>query len=476
MLANRRQTNVVWSFNESCLNDKLIETVGESEVDAIRITVDYKNCDRIAKSMASVRQALSHLSQNIPIVVDLMPASRGVVSGLEGPVEYLFGQPLILRTDKAVENSIFVKTDAAEKLFRKNSLIFFGSGAVVLKTVEISGNEISTEVVQGGTIYPDMEIHVPDTRKPPRFADLVAVTEAIIATKEADFIVIPALESVDDLKRLIALVTEEGGSAPWPILKVANQYAVDALPQMLPLVKGVLVSRMEMALSMAPAKVPMLTKELIQTCNTQAKITLVASDILASMRHNATPTRAEVSDIANAALDGADGLILSEDLPYGPYPLRGLHLASKVVEDVEQGAIEDGIKYNWRKKHPDISEVLEAVTYTAYRTAKRNKAKAIVCITEGGNTALHLSSYQTEIPIIAVTRTPAVLNRLNLVRGVFGVLLDDFPSMDDILPLISDLLVRKQWLKAGDKIVFVSVSISSIGKVESNLFTVQTLQ
>ena len=300
------------------------------------------------------------------------------------------------------------------------------------------------------------------------------MTKDVLLSQKADFIVVPSFSSVDDMRKLSELLEKEPAS-PWPILKIANQEAVDNLGEMLPFVKGVLISRVELALCTEPAKVPMITKEIIQTCNTQAKITLVASEILASMRYNATPTRAEVSDIANAVHDGADGVVLSEDLPFGEYALRGLQLAGKAVEEAEIGISKDGLQYNWTKKQPDVSDVLEAVTYTAYRTAKRNQAKAIVCISELGNTALHLASYKPDIPIIAITRSARILNRLSMVRGVYGILLEDFPDIDHVLPLISDTLVRDSWLNTGDKIVFVSVTISSIGKAESNLFTVQTL-
>ena len=186
---------------------------------------------------------------------------------------------------------------------------------------------------------------------------------------------------------------------------------------MLPLVHGVLLARVELAIDLDPAVIPMVTKEVIQLCKDHTKLSLVASDMLGSMRHNATPTRAEVSDIGNAVIDGADATVLSEELPRGKYAVRGLDLAQKTVIDVESST---ELSLNWRKEPPALKEEIHAVTYSAYRAAFRNDAKAIVCITKMGNTAIHLSAFDNHTPIIAISLSKDVVRRLRLVRELMG--------------------------------------------------------
>src|SRR5690606_12790690 len=183
-------------------------------------------------------------------------------------------------------------------------------------------------------------------------------------------------------------------------------------------------------------------------------------------------TRAEVSDIANAVTDGSDAVVLTEEIPYGSHAVRAIRLMRKIVEDVEQRNI---VQPNWTKREPEIREEMDAVAFGAYRTAQRVGAKAIVCLTREGNTAVKLASFRARKPILAVTFSDAVLRRLALVRGVDGVLLDADPLIDDVLAVVNDRLVRDSWLKPGDKYVFVSVTLSSLGRQESNLFTIQTL-
>jgi pyruvate kinase len=166
-------------------------------------------------------------------------------------------------------------------------------------------------------------------------------------------------------------------------------------------------------------------------------------------------------------------VFLSEELAYGKFAEKGMALAVKTIEDAESSTTQG---LNWVKKHPEITTEIEAVTYAAYRAAYRNQAKGIVCITKAGNTALHLSSYGVQTPIIAVTMSPDVVRRLRLVRGVVGILLDEAPDIEQVFPIINNLMTRKTWLSDGDRYVFVSVSLSSLGKEASNLFTVQQIQ
>ncbi len=135
-----------------------------------------------------------------------------------------------------------------------------------------------------------------------------------------------------------------------------------------------------MALFIDPARIPMVTKEVIQLCNDQAKVCITASEMLGSMRTNATPTRAEVSDVANAVNDGADAVVLTEDVAAGPHAARAIRLMGKIVEDTES---KRDLVPNWLREEPLVQEEMDAVAYTAYRTARRVGAKAIVLFDQG---------------------------------------------------------------------------------------------
>jgi pyruvate kinase len=195
--------------------------------------------------------------------------------------------------------------------------------------------------------------------------------------------------------------------------------------------------------------------------------------MLGSMRRGPTPTRAEVSDIANAINDGSDALVLSEEVAHGPFAVQALGVMDRIIEDTEKRRSGD---LNWMKLTPSIDTEMDAVAYNAYLTAERVRAKAIVCVTKGGNTALRLASYRAPVPVIAVTFSERVASKLSLARGVQPLVLKVDPNIGEVLPVVNDQLVRQSWLKPGDKIVFVSITLSSVSARGSNLFTVQQLQ
>jgi pyruvate kinase len=342
-----------------------------------------------------------------------------------------------------------------------------------MKTLAIAKGLVELEVTQGGTIYPDMPIFVPETRKGLKARDVSQDDLKELLKCGIDYLVIPGQWTTAQITGFRAgLAAEFGDKAPWLLAKIDSVDAYERLEEIIPAVDGVMISRREIALTANPATVPMITKEIIQLCSDNAKVIVTASEMLSSMRMNATPTRAEVSDVANAVLDGTDGVVLSEEVVNGKYGNEAVAAMHRIICDVEGGS---WVKPNWIKAVPAVETEMDAIAYNAYRTAQRIQAKAIVCITKAGNTALKLASFRSDFPVIGVTFSADVMRRLSLVRGVSGLWLNIDPNIDEVLPVVNDHLVRESWLKSGDSIVFVTLTISPVGRESSNLFTVQNL-
>jgi pyruvate kinase len=471
LLKSQRRTGVVWSFESSTFNADLTNLIVSEDPEAIRLVPQSGQFGRTVEYMQELRDKLLARGRKTPIIVDIFSRVGAQVKGIKGKKELLFDEEVTFSLP-GKDGDFEIGTSEWEGLFKKGFVVYLGNGAVVLKVVEAK-DVVRLKVAQGGAVHMDMAVHIPEANRSPRFADIPKEDIDVILKNRVDCVMIPGFVDSKDIK----LLTEglaASPSPPWVLLKVSSEEVYKNLESLLPFVKGVVISRVELAMSVDPARVPMMTKEIIRMCNNQAKIVLVASEILGSMRHNATPTRAEVSDIANAVFDGADGVVLSEDLAHGRFAQRGLMLAKKTIADAESE--ESYVDLAKLKDKSSFTDTLAAITFSAYRTAHRNRAKALVCITKEGNTALLLASFRTPIPVIAVTMTEDVVRRLGLVRGVNGMLLEALPSIDDVLPLINEKLTKDSWLKPGDKIVFVSVTISSIGETASNLFTIQTLK
>lgn len=466
MLIQGRRTSVVWSFKSSRLDSSLLPVIHSQNVDAIRIAAEPGKMGQSLEFLASLKSK----KEQFPILVDLYSQPRGVINCSEDGIELSFGDEVSLFKDEG-KGDISLTTSVWDSLFLKDSLVYCGVGCV-LKVKSINASSCKLEVVQGGHLFDKTKIYVPNTNVAPTIKDIPDEAWLACENENVDYIILPSFECEKELEKVITRI-KGGAHQPWILLKLGSEGSYNNLEKLLPLVHGVLLSRVELSTEMDPAVIPMITKEVIQTCKDNTKISLVASHMLASMKYNATPTRAEVSDIGNAVLDGADAVVLSEELAEGKYAARGLDLAQKTIVDVEKSSEE--LSLNWQKEQPAVKDEIHAVTYAAYRAAFRNNAKAIVCITKMGNTAIHLASFDNDTPIIAISLDKDVVRRLKLVRGVDGVSIDELPQIDQVLPLINNLLSQRSWLSSGDKYVFVSVSHSSIGVQDSNLFTIQSL-
>ncbi|NDE14751.1 hypothetical protein EBZ80_07470 [bacterium] len=476
-----RRTKIVWSFESRVLDDARAQQVITEDVDAIRLVLNRATADQMPRFIDQLRslhekeRTAGASPKPLPsIMIDLQEGARASVSGLAAPREVAFGESVTLG-ESGSGATIEIHSRKWDGLFQEKAFVYGGYGNVVLRVKTVNGRNISAEVVQGGTIFPDMDLHVPSTRRPPALSEYKTAELDGLLKKGIDFLVLPSVESTADIAEFRKFVakTTTGSSTPWLVLRVDTVVVYEKLDELLEVVDGVLISRKDLALSMNPAQIPMVTKEIIQRCNDHAKFVLTASEMLGSMRRNVTPTRAEVSDIANAVIDGTDAVVLSEEVAHGKYASQALQFMRRTITDIEGSKTAE--EPNWVKMAPTVSTEMDAVAFAAYRTARRVQAKAIVCITKAGNTALKLASFRAPVPIIAVTFSPDVLRKLSVVRGVDGLVLGVDPRIDDVLPVVNDRLLRDSWLRSGDRIVFISVTLSSLSREASNLFTVQQL-
>ncbi len=464
-----RQTKTISSFEGSHCNE-LAQKIIDSDADVLRIVYERKHAKDIASFIQSYRSP-TNLKQS-PIMLDISTWTQAVVISQEEELKLGFAEKFTV-SQQGGGGTIEVEAHSWSKLFSNNSVVYFGFGQLVAKINSRSEASVELEVLQGGRVLKGMDVYVPDTRiqtalKNIRQSDIDAFLESPM-----DYLIVPGQWAKTDLEDFRKQLLKIGAdSLPWIIAKVDSDSAYKRLKTILPLVDGVMISRREMSLTMNPVTIPMVTKEIIQLCNDEAKIVVTASEMLSSMRYNASPTRAEVSDIANAVIDGTDAVILSEEVSEGPYGDKALEIMTDVIADIE---VQSHVSANWVKHRPAINNDMDAITYGAYLTAQRVGAKAIVCITKEGNTAIRLASFRVPVPIIAVTFSAETRDKLRLVRGVQTLYLDIAPNIDNVLPTVNDFLLKDSWLKKGDNIIFVAVTLSSLSEDASNLFTIQKL-
>lgn len=477
ILENAPHTKVVWSFSSQVLDGDLAKRIADERVSAVRLVHHGDAEDRIPRFIDDFHACHDeNKGPQAAIMVDLSEGARAHITGLSETIEVQHGQKLRFIDNKATpaKGDIVVQARRWDGLFRVGVSVYIGYGQVVLKVTDVSKDSVNLEVVQGGQIFADSEIHVPETRAKRSLASFDKGLLQKLCDRGVEYLVLPGITDPAEIESFRATLTKMSKNPPpWLILRIDSKSVYEKLDELIPIVEGLLISRRELALTTSPATIPMLTKEIIQKSNDYAKPVVTASEMLGSMRRGPTPTRAEVSDIANAIHDGSDALMLSEEVTHGRFGSRALGVMHSIITDTEKTRSND---LNWMKVVPSIETEMDAVAFNAYTTAERVGAKAIVCVTKEGNTALRLASYQPPVPIIAVTFDAAVAKKLSLVRGVQALVLDQDPGIGEVLPRVNTTLTSNSWLKPGDKIIFVAITLSPVSTKGSNLFTVQQLQ
>lgn len=473
-------TRIIW-----CVEAADIPSVSEKlfhpSVDGICVE---SFLDQPAETLACLKkyQEKNRSSASPAIMLSLVSKEKFALTSLESSLSVEPATKVVISKEPrsgnpTAEVALYCEETPSDNLWQSivaGDHIFIGYDACMIQVLSRKQNQLHGEVIRGGIIGPAMHLHLP--LKSALAVEMVETfveqsLDAVVAAG-VHYLLVPGALPQASLERLRSLLPKDHVASPWLIYRVDSQSAMNRVSDLLPTADGVMIARRELALTAQPDLIPVLTKEIIDQCRDYAKLTIVASQMLGSMQRNITPTRAEVSDIANAVFDGADAIVLSEDILKGKYAFDAVQLAEKIIDDITGESSSHKSKV-WAKSEPDGE--MDVICTQAAKTAMRVGAKALVCITKTGNTAIRLSSLDAQLPIIAITFDERCCQKLRLLRGVKGMMLLSQPGIDEVLPKVNELLKQSGWLKKHDKVVFVTVTLSSMSQEASNLFTIQSI-
>lgn len=353
---------------------------------------------------------------------------------------------------------------------------------------------VRAKVLESALLLSGMDVHSADM---PRNLFPLTDSDAFAFEKRfddlADYVIVSGISTAEELAKVRGLLLGEAAASgtskrhptvgikdairlrsssvpPRILLKVDSRASLELIDSVFHDIDGIMLSRSELSLCMPAHELPLIQKKLIARCNHLAKLVIVASELMYSMRVNPNPTRAEVSDMANAASDGADALFLAEEVTEGPH--------AELVADVSKETLSNSEHLhdaNWHRVPFEIANDDDAVASGALEIAEYAKVKAIVCLTEGGYTAVRLSSLRTPVDIVAVTYNHNVMRQLSLLRSVRVLTLERAPAFDQVLEETKKLLEQYCGFTRGDRFVFVSLTASPIAARNSNIFTLQDI-
>lgn len=449
------------------LSTKIIATVGPA-------SSEYSQLLELAKAGVNVfRLNFSHGShdeyrqviQHILYINEKYDFHLGILCDLQGPklrVGDLQDDALDLKkgdvlrfvqepTEGTLEG-VYVSYPTLGVDVKPGERILLDDGSIVLKVKEIeeNGNVLCT-VVFGGILYPRKGVNFPDTK-----ITMPSMTEKDIAdlefmlTQPINWIALSFVRSAQDIHGLRALIDAKKHGAKI-IAKIEKPEAIRELKKIIKSANAIMVARGDLGVEMPIEKLPSMQKKIIRMCIQRARPVIVATQMLNNMIENPAPTRAEVTDVANAVLDGADAVMLSGETSVGKYPIESVKVMQKIVTEAE-------MHYELQGKRPKPAPksgtfYSDIVCFNACKTAEEIKAKAIIGMTISGYTAFKLSSYRPRNAIYIFSAEASMLSTLNLVWGVQCFYYDKFTTTDDTIHDVIEILKGSGHLKIGDVVV-----------------------
>jgi pyruvate kinase len=449
----QRQTKIVCTIGPASSGERALEALVDAGMNVARLNFAHGRPGEHGVVLARIRALAERLDTPIAVLQDLAgPKVRiGTVAG--GSITLEVGRPLVLTTEPVEGSSDRVSVSYANlpHEVQAGDTLLLADGTIQLRVERVTGTEIFCRVVVGGRLGSRKGITVPSG-----LSGLPVIGEKDLEDlrfgldREVDYIGLSFVRSADDVHRVRAHIEALGGGAR-VVAKIETQAALDHFDAIADAADAIMIARGDLSLETPFARVPVVQKRLIAQARRRARPVITATQMLYSMVSSPQATRAEVSDVANAILDGTDAVMLSEETAVGDHPVRAVEVMAAIAMATEDGGVPETPLLG--AMEPSTEE--EAVVQAACQLAGRLQSDAIVTITETGESARFAARCRTRQPILALTSDRGTYRRLALVRGVVPLLLPG-PVLHaaDPLEAVRPVIHERGW--QGKRIVLVS--------------------
>ncbi len=450
-----RRAKIICTLGPATESEEQIRALVSAGMDIARLNLSHGAHAEHELRYRRVRAASDAVGRAVGVLVDLQGPKIRLGRFAEGPAELVVGAPFTITTRDVPGDASCVSTTYAglPRDCEPGDAILIDDGRIGLQVLSVTGTDIHTVVVDGGTVSNSKGLNLPG----------VAVGVPALSEKDiedlrwalhlrADIIALSFVRDAKDAELVRAIMDEEGVHLP-VIAKLEKPQAVENLEEIIGAFDGVMVARGDLGVELPLEDVPLVQKRAIQLTRIKAKPVIVATQMLDSMIENPRPTRAEASDVANAVLDGADALMLSGETSVGRHALTTVRTMARIIEAVE----EDTLTALGSAIGPPQT-IGGAIARAAAEVGDAADAKYLVAFTQSGQSARRLARYRSPIPVLAFTPTPAVRNQLALSWGVETFLVPEVRHTDEMVKQVDAALLDLGRVEVGDRIVIIAGS------------------
>ncbi|QNL51166.1 pyruvate kinase [Olivibacter sp. SDN3] len=461
-----KRTKIVATLGPASSPKDTLSSLIEKGVDVCRLNFSHGSQEDHLKVINTIKEINQENHLNIGILADLQGPKIRIGKMKEGGAILLNGKRLRITTKELIgnEEEIYITYQEFPKDVAEGEIILLDDGKIQLRVISTNGlDTVICEVVHGGVLTSRKGVNLPNTK-----VSIPSLTEEdldnlnFVLNYDVEWIGMSFVRTAEDIVQCKKIIAEKGKSAR-VIAKIEKPEAIENIDSIIAATDGVMVARGDLGVEIPMEQVPLLQKMIVQKCRDASKPVIIATQMLESMITTPRPTRAEVNDVANSVLDGADAVMLSGETSVGEFPEIVIETMTKIIKNVE-GTAYPYFAARKTSQNPSTS-IPDSICASSVYLTQQVKAKAIVAMTSSGYTAFEISSHRPDSDIHIFTGNKALLNTLSLLWGVKGFYYDGEESTDSSIADVNTRLVEEGLISRGELVVnTASIPISEKGR------------
>ena len=450
-----RKTKIIATIGPATSSKEMLKALIQKGVTVCRLNFSHLSHEKAKEIISSIKEINQELHVHTAILADLQgPKIR--VGDFEKPINLKKGAEIVFCSKKK-KGTIYIDYNDFAKDVKPKDRVLLDDGKLSLEVVSTNKRDtVVLKVVFGGLLYSRKGVNLPNTT-----ISLPCLTKKdmndleFILTQKIEWVGLSFVRKAQDVKDLKQII-KSSNSLHKVIAKIEKPEAIKNIDSIIEASDAIMVARGDLGVEAPPQKVPVYQKMIVNKCIANSKPVIIATQMLESMTNNSTATRAEVNDVANSVIDGADALMLSGETSVGKHPLKVVDTMRNIIRDIESS--EHSISKNAETKELKYDDrfLTNAICLNAVQIAKQTKAKSIITITYSGFNTIKVSSFRPQAFIYAFTNNHAILNTLSLVWGVQGFYYEGASTTSQTIKETKEILKKQKYLRKGDLVVNIA--------------------
>jgi len=465
-----KKTKIVATLGPACSTKEVIKNMIDAGVNVFRINFSHADYEDVKERIDIIRVLNDEFGYTTAILADLQgPKLR--VGVMKEDVVVSKGDIITFQTAEDVPGTaerVYMNYKEFPRDVNPGEKILLDDGKLMFEALETNGTtEVVCKVIQGGPLKSKKGVNLPNTKVSLPALTKKDIKDALFAIEnEVDWIALSFVRTPKDLEELQDLIAKHSSYKIPIIAKIEKPEAVENIDKIVAFCDGLMVARGDLGVEVPAEEVPLIQKKLIHRAKTARIPVIVATQMMETMITSLTPTRAEVNDVANSVMDGADAVMLSGETSVGNYPVEVIETMSKIIRSVEDSPL---IQVPHNPPHVRTKRfITKSICYHAAIMANEIKAKAISTLTNSGYTAFQISAWRPSAHILVFTSNKRILTQLNLLWGVRSFYYDKFASTDDTVEDVNKLAKEKGFVEKGDMVInLAAMPIAEKGMVNT---------